>query len=372
MAQYSAGLSVRGINEDQLLGLSSDLLSTDMGGFRINTRYPITVRPVASGTFSIAMGPYNSTTPADQTTASGLHAIAIGSQGCSAGGDYSIAIGQYTNWPSVLLTGDNSIAIGRTGCQADNAISINTSPNPAGDAGVSQTHDGAVLVCFNDATTSANQVKIGVGPGLAIASLYGIDVRGTVVGIGGTRYGADTATAIGVLLRPKAANQIWLGSNYVYTGNRGLSTDDTKGAFWGHTTQHAEFGFWFSRTAGRTDNKGVLDVSSDAPYSLSATNMRNKVFRYSHAANPLALTTPTAVDILAEMPAYQVDGDSFLWTCIAEAQNVVLTLGAGVTETTGYTSMTDGQIDSGNCVTWLVRRTGAAAVDLLRLHNAPY
>ena len=374
MTSYSAGQSTRGISADDTLGIYSSLLPYDMGGFRINTQYPISVAPTASGAFSLALGPYHSAIPAYQPVALGVRSIVIGGAGTRADDDYAVSIGESTNFQGYLMgnpSGASSVAVGTIDAQGDDSVAVGI-----GKLGVDgypgAKAAGTIVVGVGGSCAVAGAISMGYnnnGLGITNLGLWVAPTDSVVLGqptLSPAAVPVNSATLIGSgTLR---ANQVLIGTS-ANTGARGLSTDDTKSCVWSQTDIYAEFNYWFARTSGRTDNKGLLNVSS-TPYTLSAANMRSKVYRYS-GAGAQALTTPTAAQILATLPTFQVDGDGFLWQCIAETQNVVLTAGAGVT-ITDDTSLTANQVNAATSSLWLVRRSGAATVVITRLHNGGY
>lgn len=384
MSTYSAGTSVRGVSSSDALGITSNLLPYDMGGFRINTEYPIGVAPTATGLFSIALGPYNLVTPTANPIALGVKSIAIGSGGTRADGDYSISIGESTNYQGFVFakpSGASSIAVGSIDAQAADSIAIGVGIlGPTwgdGFPGVIDTATGAITIGYRGVQNIAHGIMMGTNNSGLNRNPFGVYVAPTSrVMIGAPTLGAaadpvSNSTLIGYNCTVRA-NQVMIGTS-LNTGARGIHADDLKTACWGQGSIMAEFNWNFARTAGKTDNKGLLDVAAGVPYSLSAADMRNNVFRYSNAVGALALTTPTAVAILATLPSYQIDGDGFLWQCIAETQNVVLTAGVGVTiDDAGWTSLTANQINSGTSSQWLVQRTGAATVKMTRMWNGAY
>ncbi len=380
MTTYSAGQSARGINADDTLGVYSALLPYDMGGFRINTAYPIGVAPEASGTFAMALGPYDPAQPTVLTRAIGLRSVAIGGGGTRADGDYSISWGESTNYQGFIAgkpSGDSSIAAGFIDAQADDSIAVGTgilTTWGAGLPGVVDTATGGITLGYRGVQRTAHGLMMGTNNSGLNPTAMGLCVAPTssvVIGRPTLAPAADpvaNATLIGTgTLR---TNQVLIGTE-VTTGARGIFSDDLKTAVWAPAgTILAEFGYWHSRTSGKTDNKDVYSVTSNTPLTISASNMRNKFMIYNSGAGALALTTPTAVEILATFPAYQIDGDSFIWPVGADQNDVALTAGVGVTISDALTTFwTTDTVDAGSLVYWLVRRTGAATVDISRVYT---
>lgn len=378
MSSYSAGQSVRGISADDTLGIYSALLPYDMGGFRINTTYPIGVAPVASGTFSIALGPFDTNLPTYLPTAAGLRSIVIGGGGNRADGDYSISIGESTNFQGYLASkpsGASSIAVGFIDAQAEDSIAIGTgilTTWGAGCPGVIDTADGGITVGRRGVQRTAHGLMMGNNNSGLNANPMGLYVAPTssvVIGRPTLAPAADpvsNATLIGTgTLR---TNQVLIGTS-VNTGARGIFSDDLKCAVWAPAgTILAEFAWWYTRTSGKTDNKGAYVVTSNAPLTISASNMRNKFMIYNSGAGALALTTPTAAEIIATLPAYCMPGDSFIWPVAADQNDVALTAGAGVTISDALTTQwTTDTVDAFSVVYWLVQMTGAATVDISRV-----
>lgn len=372
--QYKSGQSARGVSKDDILGVATNVLPYDMGGFRINTSFPLGVSLVASGLYSLCLAPY--TSAAGQLPyATGVKSITIGTNGCNTSADNAIAIGESTNYQSALAVqpnGVSSVAVGTIDAQGANSIAIGNGllgvNGYPGSIGASSIAVG----CGKAQAGAAQEISIGGTNSGTSALPLGLSVLPTST----VRFGPYTAlvptspansTQIGS--GKVLTNQISLGSTGSGTGARGISADDTKCAFFGYGgTRQAEFGYWHCRTAGRTENQTVLTNAVVAPFVLTAAQMRNSWLFYT-GAGASTMTTDTAVNILATLPAHQVDGDAFIWKCVADGGNVVLSAGVGVT-LNDLTSLTADQVNATHTGYFLVQRTGAATVTISRIYTS--
>lgn len=272
---------------------------------------------------------------------------------------FSRMVSRLLQWVPLMHRGANSIAIG------NGLLGVNGYPGSIGASSIA-------VGCGKAQAGAAQEISIGGTNSGTSALPLGLSVLPTST----VRFGPYTAlvptspansTQIGS--GKVLSNQISLGSTGSGTGARGISADDTKCAFVGHGgTRQAEFGYWHCRTAGRTENSTMFEVSAVGPFTLTAAQMRNSWLYYT-GAGASTMTTDTAVNILATLPAHQVDGDAFIWKCVADGGNVVLSAGVGVT-LNDLTSLTADQVNATHTGYFLVQRTGAATVTISRIYTS--
>lgn len=374
MTFYSAGQSVRPSALDQVLGTTANLVSNDMGGLRINTNYPQGQAPVASGTFSVAVGAYDPARPLYLPTALGTHAIAVGAGGVRADSNHSIALGYGANlqgFINAVTNGIESIAVGEIDSPGDYSIAIGKGvagvtglPGSVGASSItigwicSSDDDNTIRICTRLTSPSST------GPnGIAIGSSNVIGTTtGDAVAIGTTCIAHDdNTTALGFGHDANAVHSILFGLGF---GDH----ESQSSALYGYQVVLAEFGADQCKVKGRTENQSVMTSSTAVNFTLTAAQMRNSWLLYTGAG--VTITTDTAVNILATFPQYQVNGDAFIWKCVCSGGSVALLPGVGVTiDDSWTTAWTTDTIDDGSVAYWLVQRTGAATVEMSRLYT---